>query len=66
MVWIKNERNIAELKCGSCNKQVCFKFKDMKHYRHDVDGNNVYITCPNCETNLSCYKQAVSYNWVEP
>lgn len=37
----------------------------MQHYRHDVEGNNVYVDCPNCGANIPVYKQAAAMGWVE-
>jgi len=54
-----------QLVCKTCGTFKIRK-KDLKHYRHDVDGNNVYVECPGCKQPVSCYKEAVEFGWVEP
>jgi hypothetical protein len=52
--------------CAKCSCYLEFHRSDLKHYRHDVEGNNVYVECTSCNQPVSCYKQAVEAGWVEP
>lgn len=56
----------AEVICPNpkCGGVVLFQKRDLLHYRHDVDGNNVYITCPDCSKDIPCSKQAMDHGWV--
>ncbi len=54
-----------QVECKTCGTFGILK-QDLKHYRHDVEGNNVYVECPCCNQPVSCYKQAVEAGWVEP
>jgi hypothetical protein len=65
MAWVKNEKDIVTLCCPFCKQLVCFEYRDMRHYRHDVDGNNVYVTCPGCSRDINFYKHAIERGWVE-
>lgn len=65
MAWVAGTRNVLALECPSCTLDVCFEKSDMQHYRHDVEGNNVYVDCPNCGANIPVYKQAAAMGWVE-
>lgn len=65
MAWVAGSRNILGLECPSCSKDVCFEVSDMRHFSHDVEGNNVYVVCPGCGTTLPIYRQAVNLGWVE-
>ena len=57
-------KNTPTVACKNCKKDVCFSLRDMRHYAHDVDGNNVYIVCPTCNQNISCWREAIFYGWV--
>lgn len=68
MAWvIDNSHRGATVQCDHCNRTIGFHKSDMQHYRHDVEGNNVYLECPGvgCGRCIPVYKQAVQMGWVE-
>lgn len=54
----------ADKKCR-CGVTVVFTLDDLRHYHHDVDGNNVYVVCPSCGTDIDVYKESADKGWVE-
>lgn len=65
MAWVKGMKDVVTIICCGCKQEICFQKYDMKHYRHDVDGNNVYVECPSCYKRIDFYKEAVSNGWVK-
>lgn len=54
----------ATVECPGCKRTIKFHRQELMHYRHDVDGNNVYVTCNKCLLNVTVSKIAIDMGWV--
>ena len=66
MAYVKGERGKTEIVCPKCHKTIVCESRDLRHYRHDVEGTNVFVECPSCGKDMSCYQEAVNAGWIEP
>ena len=64
MAHVKGKAHLAEMTCTGCHQVIEFTSSDLRHYRHDVDGNNVFIRCPDCQRELPCSQLAIARGWV--
>jgi hypothetical protein len=66
MAYVEGEAEKTKIICPQCKKTIVCNRYDLRHYRHDVEGTNVFVYCPSCGKDMPCYHEAVNAGWIEP